>query len=167
MVILLIGVAAFIAGRLLNAQVGTVGLGGPNGGRVSISLNDITPAPELPLTKADITGSFVERQDNTILVQAVSFDPGVGGIAGDSPMEEASGVRVEIVVTGETRIYKDVTRLEPPVNGEIHNVQQAVAEGTLDDLNAQSFITVWGRQNGDRIAADVFFYSNPQSIKKP
>lgn len=165
--VLVIGIAAFIAGRMLNAGVGPVGLGGPLDGRVSISLNDITPAPELPSTQADVTGLFVERKDNTIIVQAVSFGSGVGGIAGDSPMDENSGIEVEIVVTGETVIYKDVTRLEPPVNGEIHNVQQAVDEGTLDDLNPQSFITVWGRRSGDRIAAEVFFYSNPQSIKKP
>ena len=30
--ILLIGIAAFVAGRMFNAGVGTVGLGGPNGG---------------------------------------------------------------------------------------------------------------------------------------
>src|SRR5215211_8422987 len=82
--ILLVGAAAFIAGRMFNARVGTVGLDGPSSGRVSISLEDITPAPELPATRADITGSLVERKDNTIVVQAVSFDSGVGGIAGDT-----------------------------------------------------------------------------------
>lgn len=165
--ILLVGVAAFIAGRMMNGKIGIVSLGGPNGGRVSISIDDITPAPELPTTKADVTGLFVERQDNTIVVQAVSFDMGVGGISGDSPMAEDSGIQVEIVVTGETEIYKDVTEFPPPVNGEIHNVQQAVAEGTLDGLNPESFLTVWGRRSGDRIVADVLFYSNPKSMKKP
>ena len=165
--LLLLGIAAFVGGRLLNGQVGNVQLGGPNGGRVSISLNEITPAPELPITGADITGMFVERKDNTIVVQAVTFDMGVGGISGDSPMNEGSGIQVEIVVTGETEIYKDVTEFPPPVNGEIHNVQQAADEGTLDDLNAESFLTVWGRRSGDRIVADVLFYSNPRSMKKP
>jgi len=166
-VLLLVGVAAFVAGRMLNGKVGIVGLGGPNGGRVSISLEDITPAPELPSTRADITGLFVERKDNTIVVQAVSFGAGVGGVSGDSPLDEDSGIKVEIVVTSASMVYKDVTQLSAPVNGEIHNVQQAVAEGTLDDLNSQTFISVWGRRSGDRIIADVLFYSNPQSIKKP
>jgi hypothetical protein len=166
-VLLLVGAAAFVAGRMINGKVGIVGLGGPNGGRVSISLEDITPAPELPGAKADITGLFVERKDNTVVVQAVSFGTRVGGVSGDSPLDENSGIKVEIVVTGETTIYKDVTQLPVPVNGEIHNVQQAAEEGTLDDLNSQTFVTVWGRRSGDRIIADVLFYSNPQSIKKP
>src|SRR4030095_1825367 len=161
-VILLIGIAAFVGGSMLNGKVGIVNLGGPNGGRVSISIDDITPAPELPVTPADVTGVFVERKDNTIVVQAVSFDAGVGGISGESPMDENSGIKVEIVVTGETKIYKDVTQFPAAENGEIHNVQQAAEEGTLDDLNSQSFLTVWGRRSGDRIIAEVLFYSNPQ-----
>ena len=166
-VMLIVGAAAFVAGRMLNGEIGIVSLGGPNAGRVSISLNDITSAPELPAAQADITGSFVERKDNAIIVQAVSFGSSVGGISGDSPLDENNGIKVEIIVTGETMIYKDVTQIPPPVNGEIHNLQQAVEEGTLDDLNSQSFITVWGRRSGDRIVADVLFYSNPQSMKKP
>ena len=164
--IIVIGVAAFVAGRMINSNVGIVGLGGPNSGQVSISINDITPAPELPTTKADATGMFVERKDNTIVLQAVSFDMGVGGISGEAPMDENSGIQIEIVVTGETEIYKDVTQIPAPVNGEIHNVQQAAEEGTLDDLDTQCFITVWGRRSGDRIIADVLFYMDPQSIKK-
>jgi hypothetical protein len=166
-VILLVGVAAFLAGRLINARVGNVALGGPNSGRVSISLNDITPAPELPRTKADITGSFVKRKDNTIVVQAVSFGVDVGGVSGDTPLDENSGVRVEVVVTSKTEIYKDATQFPAPVNGEIHNVQQAAEPGTLEDLSAQTFLTIWGRRSGDQIVADVLFYSNPQSLKKP
>lgn len=165
--ILLIGVAAFVAGRMLNGKVGIVSLGGSNAGQVSISLNDITPAPELPFTKADITGVFVERKDNTITVQAVTFGAGVGGIAGDSPLDENSSIKVEIIITSATMIYKDVTQFPPPVNGEIHNVQQSVAEGTLDDLHSQSFISVWGRRSGDRVIAKVLLYMNPESMKKP
>ena len=166
LVILLIGVAAFVGRRMLNGNVGTVGLGGPNSGQVSISINDITPAPELPATPADVTGSFVERKDNTLVVQAVTFGTGVGGVSGEVPMDENSGIRLEIVVTSATRIYKDVTEFPAPVNGEVHNVQQAAEAGTLDELNTQCFLSVWGRRSGDRIIADVLFYMDPQSIKK-
>ena len=164
--IIVIGITAFIGGRMLNSSVGNVPVGGPNGQSVFISMDEITPAPELPTTKADVTGLFVERKDNTIVVQAVSFSVGVGGISGETPMDENSGIKVEVVVTGETRIYKDVTEFPEPVNGEVHNVQQAAVEGTLDDLHTQSSITVWGRRSGDRIIADVLFYTNPESIKK-
>jgi hypothetical protein len=81
-------------------------------------------------------------------------------------MDENSGIKVEVVVTSATRIYKDVTEFPAPVNGEIHNVQQAAAEGTLDDLNTQTFLSVWGRRSGDRIIADVLFYTNPLLMKK-
>ena len=165
--ILLLGMAAFAAGRMLNGNVGSVSPGGPNAGGVSISLDDITPAPELPTTKADVTGIFVERKDNTITVQAVSFRAGAGGVSGDSPIDENSGIPVEVVVTGETKVYRDVTGFPAPVNGEIHNVQQAAEAGTLDDLNSQTFITIWGRRSGNRIIADTLFYSDPQTLKKP
>ena len=166
-VILLIGVAAFIAGRMLNGRVGNVGLGGSNAGQVFISMDEITPAPELPSTKADVTGLFIERKDNTITVQANLFSPGVGGVSGNSPVDENSGVRVEVVVTSATKIYRDVTEYPAPVNGEVHNVQQAAEEGTLDDLTEQTFLNVWGRRSGDRVVADVLFYSNPLMMKKP
>lgn len=165
--ILLVGITAFIAGRMLNARIDNVPLGGPSSGRVSISINDVTPAPELPATKADLTGLFVERKDNTIVVQANSFGSSVGGISGNSPIDENSGTPVEIVVSSQTKIYEDVTQIPAPVNGEITNVQQAAEPGTLDDLNSQTFINVWVRRSGDRVVADVLFYSNPQSIKKP
>ena len=164
--ILLIGVVAFVGGRLLNGDIGTVGLSGPNGGQVFISMNEITPAPELPATRADVTGSFVERKDNTIVVQAISFAVGVGGVSSEAPIDENSGIQVEVIVTSTTKIYKDVTEFSPPVNGEIHNVQQAAEEGTLDDLNTQCFLSVWGRRSGDRIIAEVLFYMNPQLMKK-
>lgn len=166
LVILLVGAAAFIGGMMLNGRIGPVGWGAVNPERVSISINDVTPAPELPVTRADVTGRFVERQDNTILVQSIPLDMGVGGVS-DAPIDRSYDVKVEVVVTGETRIYKDVTQIPEPVNGEIHDMQQAVDDGTLDDINTDTFITVWGRHSGDRIIADVLFYSNPKMIKKP
>lgn len=166
MAILLVGAAAFIGGMMLNGRIGPLGWGEFNPGQVSISINEITPAPQLPTIQADVTGLFVERNDNTIIVQAVTFGMGVGGVANDSPMDENSGVKVEIVVTGETKIYRDITEIPEAVNGEIHGMQQAAEEGTLDELNEQTFVTVWGRKSGDRVIADVLFYSNPQFIKK-
>jgi hypothetical protein len=165
--ILLVGAAAFIGGRMLNSEVRPAGLGGANSGRVSISLDDSTPAPELPTTAPEITGLFVERKDNTVIVQAVSFDEGVGGILENSPMDANRGPQVEIVITGQTTVYRETTEFTRPVAGEEFSVQQTVEESKLDDLNSQCMVTVWGRKNGDRVIAEVLLYMNPLMIKKP
>jgi hypothetical protein len=164
-IIVIVGAAAFIAGRLLNAGIGPVGLGGPDG-PVTIDREDIIPAPELPETTPEITGMFIERQDNTVMVQLVSFDAGVGDMLEDSPMQEDTGPRVEIVVTGETTVYRETTEFGHPVPGEDFSIQQTVEEATLDYMEAQTMITVWGRRNGDRVIAEVLLYMNPLMIKK-
>jgi hypothetical protein len=81
-------------------------------------------------------------------------------------LDEDSGVKVEVILTSQTIIYQDVTEILEPVNGEIPGLQQAAAEGMLDDLSPDSFVTVWGRRSGDRIISDVLFYSNPKMLKK-
>lgn len=146
--ILVVGVAAFIAGRMINQGVGPIGfLGVPSErGQVSISLDDINPAPELPITTPEITGLFVERKDNTVIVQTVSFDASVGGILEDSPSDANSGPEVEVVITGETTVYRETTEFSRPVAGENFSIQQTVEESTLDDLNSQTMITVWGAE---------------------
>lgn len=153
-IILLVGAAAFLAGRMFSTRVGPVGLSGPNSGRVSISLDDITPAPELPTTVPEPTGLFVERKDNTVIVQAVSLEAGVGGILENSPMDANSSPQVEIVITDQTTGYRETTEFSRPVAGEEFSIQQTVDESPLDDLNAQTIITVWGRKNGDRVIAE-------------
>ena len=64
-------------------------------------------------------------------------------------MDTTSGPKVEVVITGETIVYRTSYEIS-----EI-SVQQAVEETTLDDLNSEMMITVWGRKNGDRIIADI------------
>jgi hypothetical protein len=169
-VILLVGTAAFVAGRLLNSRAGfgSFVFGGPSGGdQVFISIDDIIPAPELPTTTPEITGLFVERKDNTVIVQTVSFDAGVGGIAENSSPDANSGPKVEVVITSQTTVYRETTEFGRPIPGEEFSVQQTVEEDTLDHLNSQTMITVWGRKNGDRVIAEVFLYMNPLMIKKP
>jgi hypothetical protein len=162
----LIGIAAFVAGRMFNGRVGIVGLGGRNSGQVSISLNDITPAPELPITTPEVTGMFVERKDDTVIISSFSFDPGVGGMSGDTPIDTNSGPKIEIVVTNATTIYRETTDFGQLVPSEHYSIQQTVEEATLDDINDQSTVIVWGHRSGDRVTADVLFYSNPLLLKK-
>ena len=176
-IVLFVGAAAFVAGRMLNGNVGPLGLFGigGNGEMMSVRVN-VFPAEELPKTRAEVVGLFVERQDNTIIVSSIPLKSGAGGmvlesgggesVAG-SPADLDSGPQVEIVITNETTIYRETTELGGPPSGEEETVQQTVEESTLDDLNSQSMVMVWGRKSGDRIIADVLFFSNPVMFKRP
>ena len=166
---------------MLNGKPGPLGLGMPIGGggdMMSVSV-EVNPAPELPTTKADVTGLFVERKDNSIFVSAISMEAGGKGIvlqvdgggAGDGEPSvsgpKADGPKKEIVITNETTIYLENTDLGEPKPGEHKVIQQTVTEGSLDDFTSQSFVTVWGRKSGDRIIAEVVFISNPVMFKRP
>jgi hypothetical protein len=181
-VIVVVAASAFVGGRLINRQVGSLGFlpFGNGGGMVSLSVN-MTPAPELPTTRPDATGTFVERKDNTITVQTISMEMGKGGgvvvAVGSADGANGSvtnssgggdGPKVEVVVTNQTKIYRDATDMgEPPSSGnQTITIQQIVEPGTLDDLKSQTMVMVWGRKNGDRIIADVISYSNPVIFKR-
>jgi hypothetical protein len=167
-VILLVGGAAFIAGRMFSSGLGFTSESGPlRNGQVFISRDDILPAPELPTIAPEVTGVFVERIDNSVMIRIISFDSGVGGILNDSPLDENSGPKVEIVITGETTLYRETTDFGQARPGQDFSVQQTVEEDTLDNLNTQSMVTVWGRKNGDRVIAEVLLYMNPLMIQKP
>jgi len=179
--VLVVGAAAFVGGRMLNGNVSPLGLFGLGGGRggMMVSINMI-PAEELPTTPPEVMGIFAERKDKTIFIQAFSMDAGKGGVVvvakggGDgvaavagSPADEDSGPKVEVVITNETIIYRETTEMGEPTPGETQSIQQTVEESTLDELNSDSMVTVWGRKSGDRIIAEVLFYSNPVMFKRP
>ena len=122
--LLLVAAATFVAGRWVNG-------GGLREDRVS----HVTPASEIPTKEPEISGLLVERKDNTVILQTVSFDAGSGWALGESdePMDTSSG----------------------PEEVSQASIQQVVREATLDELNSQMMITVWGRKDGDRIIADL------------
>jgi len=176
-VILLLAGAAFVGARLLNGQglpfVSADGgsgpvlsLGGPGGKMVKL---DIEPSKELPQTPADVSGLFDHRQDNSIFVgtgrvtMAFKRDPS-GKVETSSNHD---GPTVEIVVTSQTRIYKDVTMQQfdgPPPEGQ--KIQQVLEAGSPDDVGQSSMITAWGKKTGDRFIAEILVYSPPAFIKK-
>ena len=178
-IVIIVGVAAFLAGRMLNGQISPLGLFGLGGkGMMSVSVK-MEPAKDLPTTQPEITGLFVERKDNSIVVSSVSMKGGGGGVvvqvgSGDagpsvSGGPSSDGPKVEVVVTGDTIIYLDTTQppSAPPTSGKEVTVQQTVGKGSLDDLKTQSFVTVWGRKSGDRIIAETILISNPVIFKRP
>jgi hypothetical protein len=172
--VLIIGGAAFLAGRLLNQQVGPAGPGGLLGNNGNAFSVQLIPAEELPKTQPELTGSFVERKDNTIVLTSAPLETGGGGAVVESQnsgeadeesltsKEMPDGPRVEVVVTSETVLYRDTTDFSKG-----GTIQETVGEGTLDDLNSDSMVRVWGRKSGDRIIADILFYSSPVVITSP
>jgi hypothetical protein len=132
---------------------------GPAGG------NSVQPAQELPQTAPDVNGIFESRQGSSIFV-------GTGGVTtivqpGGAPQTSHSGPTMEVIVTNETTIYKDVTMDQfssPPPEGQ--KIQQVVEPGSLEEVGQDSMITVWGRKVGDRIFADVLVYSLPAFMTK-
>jgi hypothetical protein len=170
LLVLLVAVAAFIGGRMLNSNVGPLGflrLGG-EGDLMSISIN-VIPAEELPKTPPEVMGQFVERKDNMIVVASFPLNPGGGGfVVGDGqPVDLDSAPKVEVVISNESIIYRETTEFGEPPSGEAETIQQTVEESTLDELTSQSMVAVWGRKSGDRIIAEVLFYSNPVIFKRP
>lgn len=174
--VLLLAGAAYVGGRLLNGQ-GLPGLSsggsgmffGNGKGEVRINKDDIQPAKELPQTAALANGVFERRQDNSIFIGtgnvriSVQKDPS-GNVQSST---DHDGPTVEVVVTGQTTIYEDVTMRQfdgPPPQGQ--KIQQVVQPGSLDGIGDSSAITVWGRKTGDRIIAELLVYTTPTFIKK-
>jgi hypothetical protein len=170
LLVLLVGAAAFIGGRMLNSNVGPLGFLrlGVQGDVMSISIN-VIPAEELPKMPPEVIGQFVERKDNTIVIASFPLNTGgVGVVVGDGqPVDLDSAPKVEVVVSNETTIYRETTAFDEPPSGEVESIQQTVEESTLDELTSQSMVAVWGRKSGDRIIAEVLFYSNPVMFKRP
>jgi hypothetical protein len=181
LVVILIG-AAFLAGRLLNGQKGPAGnlglignpAGGVNGAVQAVQIEMGEPPEELPRTAPDVTGMFVKRSDNVLTVGTIP--EGAGGSTIVETSEDgkitinngAKGPEVEVVVTKETKVYRDTTfdDLKGGMPDSGQKIQQKVAEASLDEIGSSSFVTAWGRKSGDRIIADVLFFTSPMVFTK-
>jgi hypothetical protein len=169
--VLLLAGAAFVGGQLVNGQ-GLPGLSsGPEvstgpGGQMSVRIKpgDIQPAKELPQTPADVRGLFDHRKDNSIFVGTGNVTMAVTKDQSGNVQTSAShsGPIVEVVVSPQTKVYRDVTMQQfngPPPAGQ--KIQQVVEPGSQDEVGQYSTITAWGKKTGDRIIADVLVYTPP------
>ena len=174
-VVLLLAAAAFMAVRYFR-QPGNALTGGPGGNVISMRgpggqqqmfKLDIKPAEELPATESDADGLFVERKDNSIFIGTGDITIRARAEPGKEPQFDSnfSGPKVEVVISGETVVYKDTTELDPENPGA--QVQQTLEVSTINEITEQSSIRVWGRKAGDRIIADVVVFSTPFMIKAP
>jgi hypothetical protein len=145
----------------------SLSLRGPGGGGEQTFKLDIKPARELPTTRADESGIFVERKDNSVFIGTGEVTLKAVAEPGQDPQVDSdfTGPKVEVVISSDTVIYKDTTRLDP--EDPEAEVQQTVELSTIDEITEQSSIRVWGRKAGDRIIADVIVFSSPFMIKAP
>lgn len=146
--------AAFVGGGLLRSTL--------RGANRELT---ILPSPLLPAGEGE-TGLFLSRQDNVIrmgtghvTIHAVFDDNGQPTGDFDSGY---TGPIVEVVVTGETTIYKDVTQFPSFVadaDVRAHPIQQTLTPmDAMEPLTADSVLTVWGARSGERITATTLVY---------
>lgn len=173
--IILLAAAAFMAVRYFVQPKSAAAEGpggnviaveGPGGERQSFEL-DIKPAEELPARQPDEAGLFVERKDNSVFIGTGEVTVMAQAEPGQEPKVDTnfSGPKVEVVISGDTVVYKDTTKLDPENPGA--QVQQTVELSTIDEITQQSSVTVWGRKAGDRIIAEVVVFSSPFMIRAP
>lgn len=153
-------------------QGGDQGLEGQFGGFGGPGNFQMTPAPELPTTPADLTGSVAQINGQSIMVSQRNgrgFRPGAtpdAAQAASTPLPD-----VEVIVTGSTVIYKDTTQRPDFQNGQPPSgpvtIQQQVTASSLGEIPANSRVTVWGDRNGNQITAKVIVYSQLVPRQQP
>ncbi|MCP4422450.1 MAG: hypothetical protein GY805_38055 [Chloroflexi bacterium] len=177
--IILLAAGAFTAVKLLSDNgEGTAVVSG--GGRVmqsvssqnggpSISIQTtILPASELPDEQSTAFGILNSREDNTLIIGTGAIDLEVDVEVNSETGQESTtlipttnGPKLEVVLTPDTILYRDVTDMSLQTGQESgeREIVQAVrqvdsAEGISDDME----IEVWGERRGDRIIATVLVF---------
>lgn len=168
-VVLVLGGAAFMAARLLQkpaqARNGVERVVSASGDSVVTRVEfEMDYAPELPATPSEAGGRLTRVEDNSLFItQYNNVGTVMGYNEGDEiiiPTPEGGGTEIEVMVTKDTQIYRDVTQLPSLREGEEmpEVIQQKVEPITLNDIGDQGSLVVWGQKRGDRIVADVVVY---------
>jgi hypothetical protein len=171
LLVLVLAAAAFLGGRFLQNAPTAIGGGmflssnGPGGHAVQqiFSKNDIIPAPQLPKAAANATGVFLRRQNNSFFIGTGNVTIHVGGSGPNGASQVGSsydGPVVEVVVTNNTKVYRDDTFQNEPDLPSGSKIQQKVVPGSLDEIGQTSMINAWGKKTGDRLVANVLLYNN-------
>lgn len=172
--------AAFLAGRLLpgsaaGAAQSLPGMGekppAPTGGEVIVIDNGAGPVritfadpSELPDEPAITGGLFKRRQDNSLFLGTGSIEVSVESVNGEvSVAAHNDGPEVEVVVTGDTLIYEDITERpiigpEEAEKGEMVVLRQVRLVDGLDAIGENMMVRVWGEKRGERVIARVIYY---------
>ena len=139
-----------------------------NGGPPVAVQTTILPAPELPDEPSAAFGILLSREDNTLRVGTGNIDLEVDiEVDPETGQESASltpstdGPELEVVLTPDTLIYRDVTDQSIPPeqeSGEREIVQQVRPVESSDEITGNLELEIWGERRGDRIVATVIVY---------
>lgn len=138
-------------------------MGGPGMSQMSVAIQ-MTPAPEIPTRQADLAGTYVSRDGNNITLAEAPEGP----VSNTGPDAMAQGPKVEVIVTADTHVYRDVT--QPPQIDSMQSsqefvlVQQVELKDNADEIGDNFMVMVWGERRGDRIIAEVIVYMEPMMI---
>jgi hypothetical protein len=168
--VLLLAGGAFVAGRLLSAGSETDD-DGPTlkiaNGSGQVTNAQWIQAEEYPDSEPDVAGAFARRQDNSLFVNETEDgfvltrnDEGVFSVA------NATGQIHEVVVTGETAVYVDVTNDnidEAVSDGKLY---QKLRAGSIEEIGDLSYVRAWGEMRGDRLVASALIYTRPPVINR-
>ncbi|MCP4362362.1 MAG: hypothetical protein GY796_30520 [Chloroflexi bacterium] len=171
---------AYAAVQLLAEPETETAVGGSGGGRVMQSVqigNDgaavsvqttILPAAELPDEEAAAFGIVLDRQDDTLTVGTgdlelsvdVEVDPGTGQET-TAVVPSTNGPELEIVITRDTLLYREVTDVAgqmPDQSGEVTIMQEIRPVADSSQIETQMEVQVWGERRGGRIVADIVVF---------
>lgn len=177
-VLLLVG-GAYMAVQL-SAEPQTEAGSNAGGGRVMQSVqvgNDgvpvsvqttILPAAELPDEETTASGIVLERQDDTLTVGTgaidlsvdVEVDPNTGQET-TTVLPTTNGPELEIVLTRDTLLYRDITDLAgqmPDQSGEVTITQEIRPVTDSGQIKENMEVQIWGERRGDRVVAEVIVF---------
>jgi hypothetical protein len=130
-------------------------------GPVRVTFSDPDELPDEPETAG---GLFVRRQDNSLFLGTGNIEVNVEVIDGEATVSASSdGPEVEVVITGDTVIYEDIT--EHPIispedveKGEMVVQRQVRQVDSLDGIEENMVVRAWGERRGDRVIAHTIVY---------
>lgn len=131
------------------------------GGPVRVTFTDPPEAPGEPSTAL---GVFRRREDQRIYIGTGQIIVEAEVVNDEASLSAASdGPELEVVITGETILYEDVTD-QPVISPEDVERGEMVVQrrwkpvDSLDALGENTIIRVWGEKRGDRVIANVLVY---------
>lgn len=119
---------------------------------------DTIPAAQMPATDPDIAGLFVNREDNRVFV-GTGMMSGVRTADGQWKTQH-DGPVMEVIVTRDTKIYRDGTLValngEAPA-GQVTQILEAISLDEVGGVNTS--IAAWGERRGDRLFATILIFT--------